>query len=60
MVPNSSRIGPKLENTNLLVLNLSPPVELFIFITEHNDDLESDLLSDTVDRADFPEEFQWS
>ena len=28
--------------------------------SEHNDDLESDLLSDTEDRADFPEEFQWS
>ena len=36
MVPNSSRIGPKLENTDLLVLHFSPPVEFFkLFITDH-------------------------
>ena len=36
MVPNSSRVRPKLENTNLLVLRSSPPVEFFkLFITDH-------------------------
>ena len=35
MVPNSSRIGPKLENTILLVLHSSLPVEFFkLFITD--------------------------
>ena len=35
VVPNSSRIGPKLENTNLLVLLSTPPVEFFkLFITD--------------------------
>ena len=34
MVLNSSRTGPKLENTNLLVLHSSSPVEFFkLFIT---------------------------
>ena len=33
MVPNSSRTGPKLENTNLI--HSPPPVELFkLFITD--------------------------
>ena len=33
MVPNSSRTGPKLENTNLL--HSPPPIELFkLFITD--------------------------
>ena len=35
MIPNSSRTGPKLENTNLLVPYSSPPVEFFkLFITD--------------------------
>ena len=35
MIPNSSRIGPKLENTNLIVLHSSPSLEFFnFFITD--------------------------
>ena len=39
----------KLDGNNQLDLDL-----------EHNDDLESDLLSDSEDRAGSAEEFQWS
>ena len=39
VVPNSSKIGLKFENTNLLVLHSTPPVEFFkLFI---NDDFET-------------------